>query len=202
MNKKREAPLNEQGEKRKTEDSDLQTTKITIEHKRTETKDIFEVLKRYDAYISQANSKASFLISIIGISTALLITNHQFILSMTECAKFPWLNDIILGSIGITLSISLILSLLVVFPVTWGGEKHGEYISYIAYSSVAKMTYDVFQAHHTSENYDFWTDLFRQTHVVARILNRKFTQLKFAAVSSIVAVVLSVVLFYVIPGVK
>lgn len=202
MNKKRGAPLNEQGEKRKTEDADLQTTKITREHKRTDTKDIFEVLKRYDVYISQANSKASFLISIVGIGVVLLIANHQLMLSMTECAKFPWLNDAILGLIGITLTISLILSLLVVFPVTWGGEKHGEYISYIAYSSVAKMTYDVFQAHHTSENYDFWTDLIRQAHVVARILNRKFIQLKFAAVSSIAGVILYVILFYIIPRVK
>jgi len=199
---KRGVPSNEQGEKRKTEDSDLQAAKITREYKRTETKDIFEVLKRYDTYISQANSKASFLISIIGIGVVLLIANHQLILNMTECTRFPWLNVIILGLIGVALLLSLLLSLLVVFPLTWGGEKHGEYISYIAYSSVAKMTYDVFQGHHSSETYDLWTDLIRQTYIVARILNIKFLQLKFAVGSSIVAVFLFAVLFYVIPGVK
>jgi len=199
---KRGSPLKEQGEKKKTEDSDFHVTKKTRKHKRTATKDVWEVLKRHDVYISQANLKASFLISMVGIGGVFLITNRQSILDMTECIKFTWLNDLALWAIGIILLASLLFSLVVVFPLTWGGEKHGEYTSYIAYSSVAKMTYDVFQAHHASETYDFWTDLIRQTHVVAKILNRKFFQLKLAAVSSIIAVLLCGILFYIIPGVK
>ena len=190
--------MNDQGGGKNIADSIIQSSKIVKEQKKTETKNIFEVLKRYDYYISQANSKASFLIGITGVILVALISQRTNILNITECPNLLWLNNILFFLIGLGLLVSLFLSLLVVFPITTGGEKCGEYTSFIAYSNVAKMSFDAFNAHHSSETYDFWTDLIKQTHIVAQILNTKFLQLKIAVWSLLISVVLFTFLFFVI----
>lgn len=173
----------------------INNEKEEIQQRKTSITEIFEVIKRYDYYIGQANSKASFLISIIGVILFLLIMNSAYLITSTEWCKYPWINDTILLLSGMGLFVALLLSLAVLFPLISSGNETGSYTSFIAYSSIAKMKYDVFRGHHASNDYDFWEDLVRQTHTLAIITDRKFMLIKSAVISAIFSVIMFSLLF-------
>lgn len=173
----------------------ISNEKEEIQQRKTSITEIFEVIKRYDYYIGQANSKASFLISIIGVILFALIMNSAYLITSTEWCKYPWVNDTILLLSGAGLFVALLLSLAVLFPIISSGNEPGSYTSFIAYSSVAKMKYDVFRGHHGSNDYDFWEDLVRQTHTLAIITDRKFILIKSAVITAIFSVIMFLLLF-------
>src|SRR3989339_1810791 len=164
--------------------NDLKTVAL-VKQPRTSIEYIFEILKRYDVLIGQANAKASFLISISGVLVGTLIMFAQ------KCSDFK----ILLISSGILLLAGLVIALFVVFPLTNSGDVRGEYTSFIAYSSVAEMKFETYQSHHMSEAYDFWTDLIRQAHLVAKIAHTKYILVRYASIAVVVALIPVTILF-------
>lgn len=153
------------------------------------------ILHRYDQLISLANQKASFLIGIAGVILVTTIAQQTQILKTTECVFAVWLNDIFYMMAGLGLIAVLALSLLVVLPITKSGEIHGRYTSFIAYSSVAKIDVESYCSKLAANDYDYWYDLVRQTHQVAKILNLKFQILGWASYSALVSAVSIMALF-------
>jgi len=186
-----------EGEGIKQKDSEIikASEKEEIQLRKTKSEDIFEIIQRYDYYIGQANSKASFLIGIIGLALFALMTNKLYLIDITELSKCYWLNNIIFILAGGGLFIALILAMRVLFPIVFSGNETGSYTSFVAYSSVAKMKYEVFREHHASNDYDFWEDLIRQAYILATITDKKFILIKWAVRSTIFSIIMFILLF-------
>jgi hypothetical protein len=165
------------------------------ESRRLPEENVLAVLARYDKLIELANWKASFLLSVIGLILIAGITQKASILYFSEIDKIKWLNDTFYTVSMLALFAVFLLSLYVVLPFTHPGGEHGEYTSFIAYSSVAKMKPEVFRSKLASTDYNFWDDLVRQTYAVGKIVDFKFKLLGFASWFTIAAVIFSATLF-------
>ncbi|GAI81189.1 unnamed protein product [marine sediment metagenome] len=180
-----------------TKESSLAGTKRTfpMATRRTSESNILSVLHRYDGNIAVANQKASFLIGLAGVVLVAGVAKHAELLVATEIASVAWLNDILYLIAGLGLLGVLSCSLWVVLPTTKSGDKHSEYTSLIAYSSVAKMDAEIFRSKLASADYDFWSDLVRQTHLLARITTAKFLFLGWATWLTLTSVASIAILF-------
>lgn len=165
--------------------------KEPILQKSTEVEYLFKIINRYDFYIGQASLKASFLITIVGV---ILGTLYHYGGYLVHAIQSDGINNLILIVIGFGLVVALILALIVVFPITLPGNELGSYTSFIAFSSVARMKYEIFQAHHLSNDYDLKEDLLRQVHILAKITNDKFTLIKWAVWSLVPSIILLVLM--------
>jgi hypothetical protein len=164
--------------------------------RRTPESSVFFILGRYDSYVTLANQKASFLIAAATIVFVAAIVKRSDILAATEIASVAWFNDLLYLIAGLGLFGVLGLSLLIVVPITKSGDKqHGEYKSFIAYSSVAKIDVETFRSRLSSTDYDFWNDLVRQTHQMAKLLAVKFQILGWASWLAFVSTVSIAILF-------
>lgn len=173
-----------------------ESPKITIpQERRTPESNVLAILHRYDKSIALANQKASFLIGSSGVILGIAIIERSKILIATEMTYVTWLNDVLYLIAGLGLFGVLICSLIVAFPITESGAKVGEYTSFIAYSSVAEMKIETFQSKLSSTDYDYWSDLVRQTHQLAKITARKFKVLKWASGFAIISVGSIILLF-------
>lgn len=158
---------------------------------------VLSILHRYDANIAMANHKASFLIGVVSILFVAAMFKRSDLLAATEIASASWLNNTLYLLLGLGLIGVFLCSLLVVLPITTSGHKHGEYTSFISYSSVARMDPETFGSKLASMDYDFWDDLVRQTHYVAKITTVKFRILVWASRLALASVVFAAVLFLV-----
>ena len=157
--------------------------------------DLFEILKRYDNYISLANQKASYLLASTLIVLTAAVTNKTGIIAHTEFAVFTvgkyiisisWLNEALYIVGIIFLFVLSVFCLFVLFPITSACPKESKYTSLIAYSSVDIMTVDDYIEKLGDNEYDFIDDLSRQTHHLAKITNHKFRHVKWASRGAIV----------------
>jgi len=180
-----------------TKESSLaETEKIALRTtRRTSESNILSVLHRYDGNIAMANQKASLLIGVAGVVLVAVVVKRPELLVATEIASIAWLNDILYLIAGLGLLGVLSCSLLIVLPITKAGDKHSEYTSFIAYSSVAKMDVETFHSKLASTDYDFWSDLVRQTHQLAKITTAKFLILGWASWLALISVVSIAILF-------
>jgi len=173
--------------------------KVTIPSvRRTPESIVLSVLQRYDAYVALANQKASFLMGASGLVLVAAVAKRSKLLTGTEIAYVTWLNDVLYLIAGLGLFGVLICSLAIILPITRTGAKHGEYTSFIAYSSVAKMDVETFRSKLSSTDYDFWNDLVRQTHQLAKITADKFEILKWASWLALISTVLIAILFLIV----
>jgi hypothetical protein len=168
------------------------------QERRTPESNVLAILHRYDKFVALANQKASFLIGSSGVVLGIAIIERSKILIATEMICVTWLNDVLYLIAGLGLFGVLICSLIVAFPITGPGAKVGEYISFIAYSSVAEMKIETFQSKLSSTDYDFWNDLVRQTHQLAKITASKFKILKLATWFAIISVSSIALLFIIV----
>lgn len=162
---------------------------------RTHQANILAVLKRYDTYIGQVNQKASFLMAATGLLLVTAIAQRRDVLGSTEVGLAGWINDAFYLLAGLGLFTTLGLSLAVLLPITRWGTKHGEDTSFIAYSSVAKMQLAVLRSRLASADYDFWDDLVRETHALARITATKFLIVGWASWAAVISTASFFILF-------
>ena len=165
------------------------------QEKRLSESNILSIIKRYDAMITLANQKASFLIGSAGIVLIAAIVERQKILIATAIASILWLNGLfyfiaVIGLFGV-----LGCSFLIILPIT-KSPKYNNYTSCIAYSSVAKSDLEYFKSKLSSADYDFWTDLVIQTHQLAIITENKFKILKFASCLAFFSILSIAILFF------
>ncbi|WP_312333959.1 Pycsar system effector family protein [Sphingobacterium sp.] len=140
------------------------------------------IIQRYDTYISNSNTKGSFLLSLNAVILTLCVSNLTKIFEDQAGCK---IISIILVSILLASGIMAIVFVVrALYPFTSSGSSHlSKYSSNIFFGSVRKYRTpkEYWDSINSSTDTEFEEDMARQAYTLAVGLDKKFRFLKIAS---------------------
>ena len=157
---------------------DLNGGSKEVEHK---TKNLFEVIKRFDVYIGTTNTKSAIVMSycaaVIGLVT-LLISKMVPDVSHPAFLVFVGLFSIIVVASSV---VCMAMAMLVIFPVTFSSPKNHNGESLIFFCDIAAVKDGpagyVARVNEVSD-IEFLADLSNQVFTLSKIVSEKFERIK------------------------
>jgi hypothetical protein len=142
---------------------------------------LWKVLGRYDFYIGSTNAKAALLIAYNTFLISGIILKWKDILPcFTSHPKFAMASAVLLFLLAIFSIISLVFTFRTINPYTKTCRQPGKYHSKIFFSDVSQFENadSYLESVKSSSQENLFEDLAKQTYVVARGVDGKFTELK------------------------
>ncbi|WP_026461374.1 Pycsar system effector family protein [Adhaeribacter aquaticus] len=155
------------------------------------------IIGRYDAYANAVNTKGSFLLAFNSFAAGGYIIKYLDLVDKLrdQCILLAWFQ--VISALFIISSIlSIWLSIKAVYPSLDSGNLRGAYQSLIYFGSVSELDQSTFLTEIAKQD-EAGTidDLSRQSHQVARIVNKKFAYISWASRVIYAELILLMVLF-------
>jgi len=153
------------------------------------------IISRFDHYYDCVNSKANFYLTFNTVIIAGLVPSYFFITKHFQTGVIEQYLFILIGIVSV---ISIISTLLAVYPFLNSGNSH-KYKSLLFFESIVKMKEKEFVEDFTAQKLEQQIeDMTYQAYQLARGLNAKYQKLKFSgwliAISLIVMFVTAILL--------